>query len=239
MAPKMQGELASDGELSFDDASKIIGCWNGLAKRAGTGIEGVDVSALDAVMFLHPRNSQVDVVQSVGRVMRKAPGKNYGYIILPNALNAGKEKDRQKTGKGLGLLAGHVGNTGDDAAGAESGEPGSDTGSEGTDTNRPADTTEQIALFSPADWQEAIYTRIVDKVGTRTYWEDWAADVADISQRQILRINAILDDAQKKTRRWSAASTPSSRAAQQPQRRHRARGCDLDALPAPHHQARL
>ena len=342
MASKMQGELASEGELSLDDASKIIGCWNGLAKRAGTDVEGggfqpgeppmrravafardiktsrrieelfpsvvdsyrelldesdsetgadpgpnrdlsvevhhvdgtfnamqrnaeltwlksgmgeneariltnarclsegVDVPALDAVMFLHPRNSQVDVVQSVGRVMRKAPGKNYGYIILPIAvpadtppsvalednrrfrtvwqvlnalrahderfdamvnsiaLNAGKEKDKQKTGKGLGLLAGHVGKTGDDAGGAESAEPGSDTGYEGTDTHRPADTTEQIALFSLADWQEAIYTRIVDKVGTRTYWEDWAADVADISQRQILRINAILDDAQKK-----------------------------------------
>src|SRR5699024_5430522 len=51
--------------------------------------EGVDVPALDAVMFLHPRNSVVDVVQSVGRVMRKAPGKDYGYIILPVAVPAG------------------------------------------------------------------------------------------------------------------------------------------------------
>lgn len=45
--------------------------------------EGVDVPALDAIMFLHPRNSQVDVVQSVGRVMRRAPGKSLGYVILP------------------------------------------------------------------------------------------------------------------------------------------------------------
>lgn len=45
--------------------------------------EGVDVPALDAVMFLSPRRSQVDIVQSVGRVMRRAPGKKYGYIILP------------------------------------------------------------------------------------------------------------------------------------------------------------
>ena len=41
--------------------------------------EGVDVPSLDAVMFLSPRNSQIDVVQSVGRVMRVAPGKKYGY----------------------------------------------------------------------------------------------------------------------------------------------------------------
>jgi len=45
--------------------------------------EGVDVPALDAVIFLSPRQSQVDVVQSVGRVMRKSPGKERGYIILP------------------------------------------------------------------------------------------------------------------------------------------------------------
>ena len=45
--------------------------------------EGVDVPTLDAVLFLSARNSEVDVVQSVGRVMRKAPGKKYGYIIIP------------------------------------------------------------------------------------------------------------------------------------------------------------
>ena len=46
--------------------------------------EGVDVPALDAVLFLNPRNSVIDVVQSVGRVMRRAEGKRYGYIILPD-----------------------------------------------------------------------------------------------------------------------------------------------------------
>ena len=53
--------------------------------------EGVDVPALDAVLFMTPRNSQVDVVQSVGRVMRKAPGKTRGYIILPVVIPAGVE----------------------------------------------------------------------------------------------------------------------------------------------------
>ena len=51
--------------------------------------EGVDVPALDAVLFLTPRNSQVDVVQSVGRVMRNAPGKERGYVILPVVIPAG------------------------------------------------------------------------------------------------------------------------------------------------------
>ena len=53
--------------------------------------EGVDVPALDAVLFLTPRNSQVDVVQSVGRVMRKSEGKKRGYVILPVVIPAGIE----------------------------------------------------------------------------------------------------------------------------------------------------
>ena len=53
--------------------------------------EGIDVPALDAVLFMSPRNSQVDIVQAVGRAMRKAPGKDYGYIVLPIAVPAGVE----------------------------------------------------------------------------------------------------------------------------------------------------
>lgn len=53
--------------------------------------EGVDVPALDAVLFLTPRNSQVDVVQSVGRVMRNSPGKKRGYVVLPVVIPAGVE----------------------------------------------------------------------------------------------------------------------------------------------------
>ncbi|NQV87106.1 MAG: DEAD/DEAH box helicase, partial [Woeseiaceae bacterium] len=63
--------------------------------------EGVDVPALDAVLFLNPRNSVIDVVQSVGRVMRRAEGKRYGYIILPIGIPADKTpeealKDNEK-----------------------------------------------------------------------------------------------------------------------------------------------
>jgi predicted helicase len=56
--------------------------------------EGVDVPSLDAVLFLSARNSQVDVVQSVGRVMRKSPGKKYGYIIIPVVVPADVEPDK-------------------------------------------------------------------------------------------------------------------------------------------------
>lgn len=55
--------------------------------------EGVDVPALDAILFMHPRKSQIDVVQSVGRVMRRAAGKRMGYVILPVGIPAGMEPD--------------------------------------------------------------------------------------------------------------------------------------------------
>ena len=61
--------------------------------------EGVDVPTLDAVLFLSPRNSQVDVIQAVGRVMRRAEGKDFGYIILPVAIPAGGHGAGARTGR--------------------------------------------------------------------------------------------------------------------------------------------
>ena len=45
--------------------------------------EGVDMPSLDGILFMHPRKSQIEVVQAVGRVMRRAEGKPMGYIVLP------------------------------------------------------------------------------------------------------------------------------------------------------------
>ncbi|PLS28987.1 DNA damage-inducible protein [Bifidobacterium parmae] len=55
--------------------------------------EGIDVPDLDAVMYLNARRSRVDIIQSVGRVMRKAPGKEYGYIIIPVVIPLGADPD--------------------------------------------------------------------------------------------------------------------------------------------------
>ena len=54
--------------------------------------EGVDVPALDAVIYLSSRKSKVDIIQSVGRVMRRAPGKRYGYIVIPVFVPAGTDE---------------------------------------------------------------------------------------------------------------------------------------------------
>ena len=200
--------------------------------------EGVDVPALDAVIFFNPRNSMVDVVQSVGRVMRKAEGKDYGYIILPvavasnvspaealndnqrfkvvwqilNALRAHDDRFNAKinsialNGKpdDLPIIPIPVEPIPDDPNNAKKeedpreklnqsdAEPSSDSPSAWDDSSA---VTRQIALFTLEEWQEAIYTKLVDKVGTRTYWEDWADDVATIAENQITRIKALLDGA--------------------------------------------
>ena len=204
--------------------------------------EGVDVPALDAVIFFNPRNSMVDVVQSVGRVMRKSEGKDYGYIILPvavapdvspaqalndnvrfkvvwqilNALRAHDDRFNAKVNsialnesnpaEELPIEVDHIGKK-------DSQKTGSDTDSESaspTDAINEAEAdsvknpqplsdndelTQQLVLFSLDKWQEAIYTKLVDKVGTRTYWEDWADDVATIAENQITRIKALVDGA--------------------------------------------
>ena len=45
--------------------------------------EGVDVPNIDCVLFADPRRSTIDIVQAVGRALRKAEGKKFGYVIVP------------------------------------------------------------------------------------------------------------------------------------------------------------
>ena len=87
--------------------------------------EGVNVPALDAVAFLDPRQSQVDIVQAVGRVMRKSPKKRYGYIIVPVIVEPGQEikqalergtEGYQAVGKVLRALQSHDGRLAEDTA---------------------------------------------------------------------------------------------------------------------------
>ncbi len=85
--------------------------------------EGVDVPSLNAVAFLDPRDSQVDVVQSVGRVMRRAEGKKFGYIIIPVVMEPGEDiilalerraEGYQTVGRVLRALQSHDGRLAED-----------------------------------------------------------------------------------------------------------------------------
>ncbi|MCB1782860.1 MAG: DEAD/DEAH box helicase [Alphaproteobacteria bacterium] len=90
-----------DGTYNAKEREKLIDWLNNvedantchILSNARCLSEGVDVPALDAIMFMHPRKSQIDVVQSVGRVMRRAEGKSLGYVILPVGVPAGIPAD--------------------------------------------------------------------------------------------------------------------------------------------------
>ncbi len=172
--------------------------------------EGVDVPTLDAVLFLNPRNSVVDVVQSVGRVMRRAPGKQFGYIILPVGIPVGLDpatalsdnKRYKVVWQVLQALRAH-----DDRFNAMVnqielnksqpkridviGVPTVEGGLRGDGSGAGQGLQQVLPLL---EWRDAIYAKIVAKVGERTYWERWADDIRDIAERHIARIEAAVRD---------------------------------------------
>ena len=168
--------------------------------------EGVDVPALDAVMFLSPRKSQVDIVQSVGRVMRLAPGKQYGYIILPVAIPPGMSPEDVLSDNDtfrvvwevLQALRAH-----DERFDAMVNKidlnqskpdkiaiinPFGAAADDSDSSSAPAPQQAAFDLGALGKWREAIYARLVQKVGSRRYWEQWAKDVANIAARHRKRL---------------------------------------------------
>ena len=45
--------------------------------------EGIDVPNIDCIIFTDPKRSKVDIVQALGRALRKKEDKDWGYVILP------------------------------------------------------------------------------------------------------------------------------------------------------------
>ena len=194
--------------------------------------EGVDVPALDAVIFLSPRNSEVEVVQSVGRVMRTF-GKNtdkekkYGYIIIPvivpsdvtpeqalndnerfkvvwtilNALRSHDEAfnahvnqinlNKKRPDK---IVAGGVPRNsytiGSDAYSVRAEDAGADDGAVILDSTEVA---RQLELRF-GTLQDGIYAKLVEKVGDKLYWENWAKSVGEIARKFIERITRMVRD---------------------------------------------
>lgn len=180
--------------------------------------EGVDVPSLDAVMFLAAKNSEIDVVQSVGRVMRKAPNKQYGYIIIPIIIPADVEPEKaldnnekyKVVWQVLNALRAHddrfnaiinkisinkksshiiVGGIGGSVVSEEQ---------DGGYGNKEEQLTLPLEYLNKV--QNAVYARMVQKVGNKKYWEQWAKQVGDIAIRYEERINRLIkqDDKHKK-----------------------------------------
>ena len=209
--------------------------------------EGVDVPALDAIMFLHPRKSQIDVVQSVGRVMRRAEGKKMGYVILPvgvpagvppeqaladneryrvvwqilNALRAHDERfdstiNKASLGQDISDKVEIVGINADseelksvtavvqnlpNKTKAASSGIGSGSGGPDDDVIEGPELTQTEMTFSIDEFSRAIMAKIVKKCGTRDYWEDWSASIAEIAKNHITRLTALLKDPDTEARR--------------------------------------
>ena len=190
--------------------------------------EGVDVPSLDAVVFVSPKNSQVDVVQSVGRVMRRSPGKKYGYIIIPVVIPENVEGDEvlskhpnfKVVWTVLNALRAH-----DDRFNAEVnkielskqkpkhilfGGVGSTHDDDSVDSSL-ADATRQDTTSAAMqmaqqlslqfeDLQNVFYAKMVTKVGSKRYWELWAKDIAKIAEEHIERIRSLIADEGKHKR---------------------------------------
>ena len=184
--------------------------------------EGVDVPSLDAVLFLSARNSQVDVVQSVGRVMRtfhrgQPDEKKYGYIIIPivvpsdvsaeEALNNNKTFD--VVWAILNALRSH-----DDRFNAmvnkialnkqkpnkQSSTPSVTIGRPGLETQEGEAEAREIEKAEIAwqlelrfgELQDGMYAKLVEKCGDRLYWENWAKEIGLIAHKFIERISKLI-----------------------------------------------
>jgi predicted helicase len=178
--------------------------------------EGVDVPTLDAVIFLNPKNSFIDVVQSVGRVMRKPKNydKKYGYIIIPISIPAGADPEKalndnkkykvvwdvcQALRSHDDRFDRHVNQLrfskkspqieyGQIGAGNEA---SNETAVKGENT---VGENKQINLDLPGanEWQNAIFAKIAKKCGDKEYWDEWAREIAVIAENHIKKINKIL-----------------------------------------------
>lgn len=184
--------------------------------------EGVDVPSLDAVLFLSARNSQVDVVQSVGRVMRtfhkgQSDEKKYGYIIIPivvpSDVSAEQALDNNKTFDVvwaiLNALRSH-----DDRFNAmvnkialnkqkpnkQTSTPSVTIGRPGLGTQEGEAEAREIEKAEIArqlelrfgELQDGMYAKLVEKCGDRLYWENWAKEIGLIAHKFIERISKLI-----------------------------------------------
>ena len=197
--------------------------------------EGVDVPTLDAVLFLSPRKSQVDVIQAVGRVMRRAEGKDFGYIILPVAVPAGMAPERalddntrfQVVWQVLKALRAHderldaainsmelngqgpeniiveqvslekAKKQDDPLSGSAPDRDEAGAGSSGNGTDALTQEIQGQLTLLPSAWKESVFGRIVKKVGSSLYWDDWSKDIATVAGRYIRLIEQLLEDPER------------------------------------------
>ncbi|PDX31515.1 restriction endonuclease [Helicobacter pylori] len=168
--------------------------------------EGVDVPALDSIVFFDGKSAMVDIIQAVGRVMRKAKHKKRGYIILPIALEESEIQNLDEAvnntnfkniWKVIKALRSHDPSLVDEATFREKIKVfGSDDNNDNDETNQSdeepkKDTTKQDpkqaqkTLFDAIllqDLANAVYNVMPTKLGDRNYWENFAKKTGNIAR---------------------------------------------------------
>ncbi|MUU56067.1 DEAD/DEAH box helicase [Helicobacter pylori] len=176
--------------------------------------EGVDVPALDSVIFFDGKSAMVDIIQAVGRVMRKAKHKKRGYIILPIALEESEIKNLDEAvnntnfkniWKVIKALRSHDPSLVDEATFKEKIKIfGSDDRSNLDDEEElQKDKTEQSdpkqaqkTLFDAIllqDLANAVYNVMPTKLGDRNYWENFAKKTGNIARTLNNRLKIIFE----------------------------------------------
>ncbi|PDW46020.1 DEAD/DEAH box helicase [Helicobacter pylori] len=159
--------------------------------------EGVDVPALDSIVFFDGKSAMVDIIQAVGRVMRKAKNKKRGYIILPIALEESEIKNLdeavnntnfQNIWKVIKALRSHDSSLVDEATFKEKIKIfGSD------DNKKQNDEKTLFDAILLQDLADAVYNVMPTKLGDRNYWENFAKKTGNIARTLNERLKDIFE----------------------------------------------
>ncbi len=159
--------------------------------------EGVDVPALDSIIFFDGKSAMVDIIQAVGRVMRKAKNKKRGYIILPIALEESEIKNLDEAvnntnfkniWKVIKALRSHDSSLVDEATFKEKIKIfGSD------DNKKQNDEKTLFDAILLQDLADAVYNVMPTKLGDRNYWENFAKKTGNIAKTLNERLKDIFD----------------------------------------------
>ncbi len=159
--------------------------------------EGVDVPALDSIVFFDGKSAMVDIIQAVGRVMRKAKRKQRGYIILPIALEESEIQNLDEAvnntnfkniWKVIKALRSHDPSLVDEAIFKEKIKIfGSD------DEKKQNDEKTLFDAILLQDLADAVYNVMPTKLGDRNYWENFTKKTGNIAKTLNNRLKMIFD----------------------------------------------
>ncbi len=159
--------------------------------------EGVDVPALDSIVFFDGKSAMVDIIQAVGRVMRKAKRKKRGYIILPIALEESEIQNLDEAvnntnfkniWKVIKALRSHDPSLVDEATFKEKIKIfGSD------DEKKQNDEKTLFDAILLQDLADAMYNVMPTKLGDRNYWENFTKKTGNIARTLNERLKNIFD----------------------------------------------